>query len=60
MADQEKEAYLKQLEEKVEHLKTEFDRIPFAQIFQNKMWRYTSDIEQLSWRINYLKKSQLK
>ena len=44
------------MENRIEKLKNDFEKIPFSNLYQNKLWRYTSDIEQLTWRSNALKK----
>eukprot|EP01016_Furgasonia_blochmanni_P056249 TRINITY_DN9555_c0_g1_i2.p2 TRINITY_DN9555_c0_g1~~TRINITY_DN9555_c0_g1_i2.p2 ORF type:complete len:111 (+),score=18.80 TRINITY_DN9555_c0_g1_i2:212-544(+) len=47
--------YLLNLERKLGQCKRDYDRIPQASAFSNKMWRYKSDIQQLEWRIKNIK-----
>jgi len=51
-----KKKYIEDMENRIEKLKNDFEKIPFSNLYQNKLWRYTSDIEQLTWRSNALKK----
>lgn len=52
----ERAKYIKQLSEKLEVIQKEHKKIPFLNLYKQKKNRYQSDIEQLIWRINYLKK----
>lgn len=56
MSKTERSEIIKLMEERKAHLEKEFEKIPFAQAFHNKMWRFNADIDQLGYRINYLNK----
>jgi len=51
-----REAHFSAMEVKLSKLQQDFEKIPFSASFQNKMWRYNSDIEQLQWRLDYGRK----
>ena len=55
MNEDEKMAYRKGLEKKLEIIKETSGRIPQSFSFSNKKWRFESDIEQITWRLGYLK-----
>ena len=44
------------MKQRLTKLESEFEKIPFAESFHNKMWRYQADIEHLKYRISYLNK----
>jgi len=56
LSQDQKQTYIQDMENKIEKLKADFEKIPFSTLYQNKLWRFTSDIEQLTWRSNTLRK----
>ena len=48
--------YLKELKEKLTLTENEFQKIPYLNLYKQKKNRFQSDIEQINWRLNYLKK----
>lgn len=50
-----KEIYIKSLEEELGVLKNDFEKIPASESTAEKRWRINADIMQTKWRIEYLK-----
>ncbi|KAL4489300.1 hypothetical protein ABPG72_006364 [Tetrahymena utriculariae] len=47
--------YFQGLTFKKDRLKQDYERIPSSFSYQNRQWRFMSDIEQIEWRLGYLK-----
>jgi len=47
---------LKELKDKLSLTENEFEKIPYLNLYKQKKNRFQSDIEQINWRLQYLKK----
>ena len=56
-SSEEKTEYINTLKKNSEQLKIEGKKIPETNRLDNKRWRFAADIEQLSWRADFLQKS---
>ena len=48
--------YMKELREKITNVEKEFELIPYLNLYKLKKHRFQSDLEQLNWRMEYLRK----
>ena len=53
---EERMKYMKEIREKITSVEKEFESIPYLNLYKLKKHRFQSDLEQLNWRMEYLRK----